>query len=170
MMRTSPRTILVVEADPTALHALRRALDHGGHQTIAATTAEAATRMLRGNGIYALLFELGVVHADPAAWLRAWRAARPGTPIILCAVWDPDRLTTLFGEDPPDGFLPRPFTAERLHAELGRAVRLHRPASGISAWHRAHVPALARPASALGSPRSESASSRLRLQRASSAR
>jgi DNA-binding NtrC family response regulator len=138
--RPGSRTILVIEDDPAVLQLLHIFLAHGGYETVSAVTADAADGILREREPCAVLFDLSVVRAEPAARLRAWRAARPGTPFILCTGWDPARLTTLFGEDPPDGFLPKPFTSLQLHAELRRAVRL-RPSSssGIAAWQATAV-------------------------------
>jgi DNA-binding response OmpR family regulator len=133
----------VVEDDPAVLQVLRLFLDHAGYRTIAAASADAATRSMREHELHAVVFDLSVVRADPAARLRAWRAERAGTPFILCTAWDPGRLTTLFGEDPPDGFVPKPFTGAQLHAELGRAVRLRREAE-VAAGQKPHVQALAR--------------------------
>jgi DNA-binding NtrC family response regulator len=148
------RAILVIEDDPSVLQVLHIFLAHGGYETIAAATADAADGILREREPCAVLFDLSVVKAEPAARLRAWRAARPGTPFILCTGWDPARLTTLFGEDPPDGFLPKPFTSVQLHAELRRAVRLRPSRLGeVTGWHESHIGAVAHVRSILGSAR-----------------
>jgi two-component system phosphate regulon response regulator PhoB len=139
---SDPRTILVIEDDPAVQQVLRLFLDHVGYHTRVAATAEMGARTLRHHDVRAVLFDLSVVQGEPVARLRSWRSARPGRPFILCTAWDPARLTTLFGDDPPDGFLPKPFTSAQLYAELNRVLELRPAPPGTTSATRPHVPDL----------------------------
>jgi CheY-like chemotaxis protein len=118
----NPRTILVVEDDPSVLLLVERLLRATPYRVMTAGSASAALRVIETPGceVDLLLTDLmlGDLHGGELA--RRVREARPEVRVVYVSGLTRDAALGE-GMPPADGFLAKPYRAEDLRRVLDRA-------------------------------------------------
>ncbi len=127
--------LLYVEDNARLAENTSASLRRSGFVVDAVTTGEDALHAARSYAYDAIVLDLGLPDLDGLAVLGQIRAARSGTPIIICTARDrlEDRVQGL--DAGSDDYLVKPFDAAELVARL-RAV-LRRPGGALGVHLRA---------------------------------
>lgn len=127
--------LLYVEDNARLAENTSASLRRSGFVVDAVTTGEDALHAARSYAYDAIVLDLGLPDIDGLAVLSQIRAARSGTPIIICTARDrlEDRVQGL--DAGSDDYLVKPFDAAELVARL-RAV-LRRPGGALGVHLRA---------------------------------
>jgi len=115
-MATRPRWLLLVDDEPSVLHALHRVLS--SRYTIAlATSAEEAARLAAFCQFSAVLTDYDLP-GQSGAWLLVQLATKPGLRKVLTSGRDVPGLEALSSAGAVDSFVKKPATPEELFEAL----------------------------------------------------
>jgi len=119
-------TVLVVD-DEQALRAMAsRMLQHMGFRTLVAENGEEALEMVgeQRDSIAAILLDLTMpVMGGEQTFLRL-RQQFPELPVLIASGYGQATLEALFGEQHPEGFVPKPYRFNDLQRAMREAVRV----------------------------------------------
>lgn len=121
-----PRRILIVEDEPRLRELLLDVLPGMGYDPVAASTAEAALRLLDDQPADIIMLDLNLPAMDGMTFLERLRSRRPGTPatpvIIMTAFGNLENARRAIHLDVVD-FLAKPCHLGEIEAALDRARR-----------------------------------------------
>ena len=127
-----PATVMIVEDEPAILELVAVNLEHAGFQTLRATSAEEAGRLLAEVLPDVVLLDWMLPGESGLALARRWRA-NPRTqplPIIMLTARDqePDKVAGL--EAGADDYVTKPFSTKELVARIRSVLRRRKPHHG----------------------------------------
>jgi two-component system cell cycle sensor histidine kinase/response regulator CckA len=107
---TGARTILVVDDDSTIRTLAALILKTLGFKTLVASNGLEALQALERNP------QVDVVNGETA--FRAMRQSWPGVAVVVISGFDAETVNERLGNPPPDGFVQKPFTIDKLSGAL----------------------------------------------------
>lgn len=121
--RSASERVLVVDDEPTLRRiAVRILLDEGYFVHEATDGLEALEFIQRGDGeLAAVVSDIVMPRLDGVELLRRLSMLRPNLPVVLMSAYGADELTQR-GIAAPCAILPKPFSPERLVAEVRRCI------------------------------------------------
>jgi DNA-binding NtrC family response regulator len=131
--RAAPTSYLLVVDDETAVRRFAcRVLERAGYGVIEATDGVEALELVERNGrsLEAVISDIVMPRMNGVELMQALSSTAPELPVILMSGYATGALTEL-GIATPCSILPKPFSGERLLAEVSRCIR--RPDGGSSA-------------------------------------
>jgi DNA-binding response OmpR family regulator len=117
------RTVLVVEDDAAIRRGVQDALQFAGYTTLTAADGKEGTRLALTATFDLMLLDLVLPHASGFDILKALRAERPGTPVIILSARgeENDRVRGLrLGAD---DYVVKPFSVRELLARVDAVLR-----------------------------------------------
>jgi len=108
--------VLVVDDEPDELALIARHLRRLGHEVVLAKSAEEALVDEEHLMVDVAVVDLRLPGMGGWELVDVLRARRPGLPVIVTSVLDPDDYPQV------DAWLPKPFTGEGVQAALARAL------------------------------------------------
>lgn len=115
--------ILVVEDDPMLATGLRRALQRAGYAVDLTSTCEEATAALRAQPYALALLDLGLPDGSGLDALRALRARRDPTPVIIVTARDRPEHKVEGLDLGADDYVVKPFDLDELLARIRARMR-----------------------------------------------
>ena len=113
------QTILIVDDDSAFRITAAMMLQCHGFKTVAAGNGMEALCLLEKNsGIDAVLLDLLMPVMNGEETFRQLRNFWAKIPVILMSGYDPREASQRFGENPPEGFVQKPFDFARLAGAL----------------------------------------------------
>jgi two-component system KDP operon response regulator KdpE len=125
-------TLLIVEDDEPARHALADYLEHRGYDVFAAATGHEAIRLWDVHRADAVLLDLGLPDLDGVDVIRRIRREAT-TPIIILSARGDERDKIAGLEAGADDYLTKPFAMDELNARIRAVLRRAGGASADSA-------------------------------------
>ena len=132
-MRAGSAAIVLVVDDEAAVRRFAcRVLDRAGFGVLEATDGVEALEIIesRNGALEAVVSDIVMPRMNGAELMQALANSHPDLPVILMSGYATAALTEL-GIATPCSILPKPFSGERLLAEVSRCIR--RPGGGSSA-------------------------------------
>jgi two-component system, cell cycle sensor histidine kinase and response regulator CckA len=128
----SAALLLVVDDEAAVRRFACRVLDRAGYDVLEATDGAEALELIqsRGGQLEAVVSDIVMPRMNGVELMQALAMSNPDLPVILMSGYATEALTEL-GIASPCSILPKPFSAERLLAEVSRCIR--RPSGGTSA-------------------------------------
>ena len=120
--------ILVVDDEGQVRGAIKRALEHDGHEVTVAVDGLDGARSVRSVAVDLVLIDVHMPEMDGIELLINVKAAAPTMPVIVMSGGDQSRRldllkdATLLGAT---GILAKPFTLEELREAVTRALETH---------------------------------------------
>ena len=130
------RTILIVDDEPAARYALRRALEHA-YRIAEAESAPAAREALVRERPDLVLLDIVMNDEDGLSFLRWMREAGHAQPVIVVSALDTARTALDALKLGATDYLVKGFDVEELRKRVGNLLRLHRARTGKRAPARA---------------------------------
>jgi len=115
--------VLVVEDDAPLREALADTLEMAGYSVLCAADAEQALARLEQAAPGLVLTDVQMPGMDGHALLRAVKARRPETPVLIMTAYGQIERAVEAMRDGASDYLPKPFEAQRLLAALARYYR-----------------------------------------------
>jgi CheY-like chemotaxis protein len=118
---TRPKTVLVIDDEPTVLNVAVRILERiGGYRALgAATGADAVARMdAEPDGIDLAFVDMSMPGMDGAATIEALRERRPDLPAIITSGYGEEETLARCVSLPTPGFLGKPYNPDGLVAAV----------------------------------------------------
>jgi two-component system cell cycle sensor histidine kinase/response regulator CckA len=131
--RAGPASYLLVVDDETAVRRFAcRVLERAGYGVLEAADGVEALELIERNGktLEAVISDIVMPRMNGVELMQALSSSQPELPVILMSGYATGALTEL-GIATPCSILPKPFSGERLLAEVSRCIR--RPDGGSSA-------------------------------------
>jgi DNA-binding NtrC family response regulator len=131
--RAGSAAVVLVVDDETAVRRFPcRVLDRAGYGILEATDGAQALELIRSRGgqLEAVVSDIVMPNMNGVELMQALALSQPDLPVILMSGYATAALTEL-GIATPCSILPKPFSADRLLAEVSRCIR--RPDGGTSA-------------------------------------
>ncbi|WP_421743375.1 response regulator [Cellulomonas sp.] len=108
--------VLVVDDEPDELALIERHLRRLGYDVVAVKSAEEALGDEDNLGVDVAIVDLRLPGMGGWELVDVLHARRPGLPVIITSVLDPDDYPQV------EAWLPKPFTGEGVQAALARAL------------------------------------------------
>jgi CheY-like chemotaxis protein len=108
--------VLVVDDEPDELALITRHVRRLGHDVTSATSAEAALAHPELDTVDVAIVDLRLPGMGGWELIDVLLARRPGLPVIVTSVLDPDDYPHV------EAWLPKPFTGEGVRSALTRAL------------------------------------------------
>ena len=126
-----PRTLLLIDDDPTFLRHARRYLERDGALAVGGTATSvreglALARALRPDLV---VVDLSMTEADGFSAIPALREVVPEAAVVVLTMLEDDRYRQRALGLGADAFVPKGRLVEELRSEIARLLRLDRPAS-----------------------------------------
>jgi nitrogen-specific signal transduction histidine kinase/CheY-like chemotaxis protein len=120
------QTVLVVDDEPVVQQTVRATLERGGFGVIIAPNGTLAVEIAtdRSRSIDLVLLDLAMPGMGGEETLDRLREVRPNTPVAICSGYPEEHVSRRFVGKNVQGYLKKPFTAQRL---LAAASELTRP-------------------------------------------
>ncbi len=117
-------TVLVIEDEEGIRYLARHILERAGYQVLLAQDGRQGVEIFREHGldIALVLLDLSMPLLTGEETLAELRRLRPDVPVILMTGYCEAEVAERFGNQPPTGFVQKPFDASRLLAALHRAL------------------------------------------------
>ena len=132
-VRAGSAPVVLVVDDETAVRRFAcRVLERAGFGVLEATDGAEALELIqsRSGALEAVVSDIVMPNMNGVQLMEGLAMSQPGLPVILMSGYATEALTER-GIATPCGILPKPFSAERLLAEVSRCIR--RPSGGSSA-------------------------------------
>jgi two-component system cell cycle sensor histidine kinase/response regulator CckA len=125
-------SLLVVDDETAVRRFACRVLERAGYSVVEATDGVEALEIIQSRSVVleAVVSDIVMPRMNGVELMQALSISQPDLPVILMSGYATAALTDL-GIAAPCSILPKPFTAERLLAEVSRCIR--RPDGGTSA-------------------------------------
>jgi two-component system, cell cycle sensor histidine kinase and response regulator CckA len=125
-------SVLVVDDETAVRRFACRVLERAGYGIFEATDGVEALELIesRGGALEAVVSDIVMPRMNGVELMQALSLSQPELPVILMSGYATAALTDL-GIATPCSILPKPFSSERLLAEVSRCIR--RPDGGTSA-------------------------------------
>jgi len=122
--RTATGTIMLVDDEPGLRDTAAKLLQRLGYQCICAADGEQAIQLFgsRSHQIDAVILDLAMPRMDGAQTLELLRKIRTNIPVLISSGYAEDDVKSHFDAFPPDGYIQKPYTLDRLHAALDRLL------------------------------------------------
>ena len=119
------RVALVVDDEKSVLRVCTKMVNLCGYTVITATDGIDAVSKFRENGdeIALVLMDLTMPNMDGIAAMNEIYSIRPDARVILASGFNEDELTLRITEQPPSGFIRKPYSLGVLEAEIRRVVQ-----------------------------------------------
>jgi DNA-binding NtrC family response regulator len=124
--------VLVVDDETAVRRFACRVLERAGYGILEATDGAEALELIQGRGgaLEVVVSDIVMPRMNGVELMEALAMSQPGLPVILMSGYATAALTEL-GIATPCSILTKPFSGERLLAEVSRCIR--RPDGGTSA-------------------------------------
>jgi DNA-binding NtrC family response regulator len=128
----SAALVLVVDDETAVRRFACRVLDRAGYGVLEATDGAEALELIQSGSaaLEAVVSDIVMPRMNGVELMQALALSQPDLPVILMSGYATEALIEL-GIASPCSILPKPFSAERLLAEVSRCIR--RPGGGTSA-------------------------------------
>jgi two-component system cell cycle sensor histidine kinase/response regulator CckA len=130
--------VLVVDDEPAVRRAAARLLRRLGFEALEAGSGAQAIELYRRRGgeVRAVLLDLTMPQLDGCETLRLLRRIDPEACVVVASGYAEGEVKARFGEDQPDGFVPKPFDLDALRDQLRAALDRSRKPPGSAAAGR----------------------------------
>jgi two-component system cell cycle sensor histidine kinase/response regulator CckA len=120
----SAALVLVVDDEDAVRRFACRVLDRAGFGVLEATDGVQALELIqsRRGGLEAVVSDIVMPRMNGVELMQALASSDPDLPVILMSGYATEALTDM-GIAAPCSIIPKPFTAERLLAEVSRCIR-----------------------------------------------
>jgi PAS domain S-box-containing protein len=118
------RVVLVVDDEPVVQKTMRAALEHGGFTVLVAGSGAEGVEMFaqRASEVDLVLLDLAMPGMGGEEAFDRLRAVRPDVPIAICSGFAEAQVSRRFQGKKVEGFVKKPFTAQRLLAAARELV------------------------------------------------
>jgi PAS domain S-box-containing protein len=112
------RLALVVDDEPVVQQTVRAVLERGGFTVLMAGSGDRALSVVRERGreLDLVLLDLVMPGMDGVETLDRLRELRPDLPVAICSGYDDSQVAPRFAGRKVQGFVKKPFTAQRILA------------------------------------------------------
>lgn len=119
------RTVLVVDDEPLVQDTVRAALERAGFSVLVAAGGTRAVEIVadRSRTIDLVLLDLAMPEMGGEETLTRIRELRPDTPVVICSGYPEGQVAPQFSGKNVQGYLKKPFTAQRLVATASELTR-----------------------------------------------
>ncbi|MCW5809246.1 MAG: response regulator, partial [Deltaproteobacteria bacterium] len=114
--------VLVVDDEPSVRATVRRLLERRGATVVVAEHGLEAEQRMRDERFALVISDVAMPGLGGYEVLAHARTLAPGTPVILMSGYT-ERARGEGGEEVPDAFLEKPFTAKVLDAAIDQVLR-----------------------------------------------
>jgi CheY-like chemotaxis protein len=114
--------VLVADDEPSVRATVRRLFERRGASVVVAADGLEAQGRLQDEVFELVVLDVQMPGCDGYDVLTFARALRPGMPVILMSGYT-ERVRGEGGEEEPDAFIEKPFTAKQLDAVIDEVLR-----------------------------------------------
>lgn len=113
-------SVLLVDDEPSVVEMVGRLLRRAGYEVFSADTGEGGIETYRRHQqkIGCVLLDLTLPDLDGAAILNRIRQINPKASVIMCSGYGVEEMRHQKYENPPNGFLEKPFALEDLRGAI----------------------------------------------------
>lgn len=117
-------TVLVVDDEPMALQLAQRMLERVGFEVVTTAGVERAFSLYRDmkDRLACVLLDLTMPEMDGREVLEELRRIHRGIPVIISSGYSENQVLTLFSDEKPDAFIPKPYDFASLICSLRRVL------------------------------------------------
>jgi two-component system CheB/CheR fusion protein len=116
---------LVIDDEKTVLSVAEGVLSRKGMKVLTAENGRAGVELFREHSreVSVIVLDLQMPVMGGEETLALLREINPGTPVILASGFDEKEVSRRFSAPKPDGFLQKPFTAQRLQSAVAAVLK-----------------------------------------------